>query len=372
MRFRRSLVSALFALAWRAGAQSTPVASDSSGRMERVAPGVYAIIHRDAVHTFPDGAMDWPHGNTGVIVGSRGVMVIDSDFYPSRAAQDIALIRRVTRLPVRYLVNTHWDGDHTHGNAVYRDSFPDIEIVGSRDNAQFVGINQARFPLSQIAPGSLTRKIADESEAMLARGTDSAGRAFTGAERALLTRVIAERRAQLAEFAMVRPAPPTRLFDRTTSIDLGGRRVDLVNRGHANSPSDVTAYVPESGVLFTGDILVWPVPYTFDSYPRPWVAVLRDLEGMRAKAIVPGHGPVFRDQIYLRQVRELIARAVTVTDSLSRLGKVRPEIDRLLDLSAFKPLFVRDGDVDAMAYWRAAIVNSLPERAVQCNLGSRC
>lgn len=359
----------------RAGAQPVPaqvVARDSGATMERIAPGVYAILHADAILSFPDGATDWPHSNVGVIVGTKGVLVIDSDFYPSRAAADIALIRKVTRLPVRYLVNTHWHGDHTHGNAVYADSFPGLVIVGSRDNAQYVGINQARFPRSVIAPGSTTRAGLAKDEAMLQKGADSAGRPLSPAERALLYTVIAQHREQLREFATVRPAPPTLLFDKTHTIDLGGKRVELVNRGHANSPSDVTAYLAVEKVLFTGDIVVWPVPYTFDAYPRQWIGVLAQLEAIRASKIVPGHGPVFNDAAYLRQVRELFERAVAQADSLIRTGKLRAEVERLVDLGDFKSRFVRPGDATAEAYWQAAIRNSLIERTYQCQVGSRC
>jgi hypothetical protein len=40
------------------------VASDSGARMHRVADGVFAILHDDAVHSYPDGSISWPQGNT--------------------------------------------------------------------------------------------------------------------------------------------------------------------------------------------------------------------------------------------------------------------------------------------------------------------
>ena len=356
-------------------AATTPrpiVARDSGARMERLAEGVFAILHDDAILSFPSGGTDWPHSNVGVIVGDRGVLVIDSDFFPSRAAADIALIKRVTNKPVQFLLNTHWHGDHTHGNAVYVDSFPAITIVGSRENEQYVGVNQGRFPLSAIAKGSGTQKLLAQHEAILARGTDSAGRSLTAAQRSLLGRVIAQRQTQLREFAAVRVATPTLLFDQNLVLDLGNRRVELVNRGHANSPSDVTAYLPTERILFTGDILVWPVPYTFDAYPRPWARVLRDLETVPVSAIVPGHGPVFEDHIYLRQVREMFDRVLVQADSLIRRGALRPDIEKAIDLSPFKPSFVRAGDVTAQDYWEASILNSFLERVYQCTVGSRC
>jgi glyoxylase-like metal-dependent hydrolase (beta-lactamase superfamily II) len=42
----------------------------------------------------------------------------------------VAEIRRLTDLPVRYLVSTHWHGDHVQGNQSIREHFPDVRIIG--------------------------------------------------------------------------------------------------------------------------------------------------------------------------------------------------------------------------------------------------
>lgn len=57
-------------------AWSSPSASASPPRW--LAEGVYAIIHDDATHEWPSGAVNWPHGNTGVILGTESVLVIDA------------------------------------------------------------------------------------------------------------------------------------------------------------------------------------------------------------------------------------------------------------------------------------------------------
>jgi glyoxylase-like metal-dependent hydrolase (beta-lactamase superfamily II) len=348
------------------------VARDSGATMHRVATGVYAIIHADAMHDFPTGAVNWPHGNTGVVVGDDAVLVIDSDFYPGRARADIALIQRVTDKPVRYLVNTHWHGDHTHGNGVYRKAFPALSIVGAEPNGRLIALNQARYPRSVVAEGSQARTQVAAHKALLARGADSTGRRFTDAERRLLVQVIAQEETQLREFATVEIAPPTLLFERTLALDLGGRTVELRNWGRANSPADVTVYLPKERVLFTGDILVHPVPYVFGAYPGPWIPVLRAIEEIPVSAVVPGHGPVFRDHAYTRQVRELLEAVASRVEGLLTQGKTLAEVQRLIDLSDLRPRFVPPGDVSAPEYWEGSIVNGLVERTFQCVTGSRC
>jgi cyclase len=99
------------------------------------------------------------------------------------------------------------------------------------------------------------------------------------------------------------------VFDRAMTPRLGTRRVELVDRGRANSPHDVTMYLPEERVLFAGDVLVQsPLPYTGMSWPVPWIEVFKELEKVPVAALVPGHGPVMRDHRYTRQVARCLRR----------------------------------------------------------------
>ena len=366
------VIALLVSAASSASGQSATVARDSGARVERIADGVYAILHDDAVFDWPDGVTDWPHGNTGVIVGDDGVLVVDATYYPSRARADIALIRTLTDKPVRWLVNTHWHGDHTHGNGVYRDMFPGLVIVGQRRNAEYIAINQARYPKNATAPGSPQRMQLARLEGWLASGKDSAGRALTAAEKSSLDRNIREHRTQLAELAAVQVAPPTLLFDQEMTISLGRRRVELRNMDRANSPADITVYLPAERILFTGDILVWPVPYAMGSHPVPWIGVLREIEATPIAAMVPGHGPVMRDHAYTRQVRELLEAATSRVAAQLRDGKSLEQVQASVRLDDLEPRFVTKGDANAKAYWDYSIQNTLIERSYQCVIGSRC
>jgi glyoxylase-like metal-dependent hydrolase (beta-lactamase superfamily II) len=368
---------ALRALAWPLlhaplHAQGTIVARDAGARVERLAEGVYAIIHDDAVHDWPSGVTDWPHGNTGVIVGPDGVLVVDATYFPSRARADIALVRAITDRPVRWLVNTHWHGDHTHGNGVYREAFPGLVIVGQRENREFIAVNQERFPLAANADGSPQRATVRYLESVRASGKDSAGRAITADERGRLDRVLAERRAELAELASVKVAPPDLLFDQSLTLWLGQRRVELRDHGHANSPHDLTVYLPAERVLFTGDIVVHPVPYAFQAYPLPWIGVLRELEAMPVTSLVPGHGPVMTDHAYTRQVRELLEATRDRVQAQLRTGKNAVQAGAAVNLDDLRPRFVKPGDVNMAEYWKVSIVEALPERMAACILGMRC
>jgi glyoxylase-like metal-dependent hydrolase (beta-lactamase superfamily II) len=124
---RRALIGSLLSvLVPTSSAQPTFPLRDESARLEQVGDGVYAIIHDDATD-------EWPHGNTGVVVGEHSVLVVDATYLPSRARSDIALIRAITDKPIRYLAYTHWHFDHNNGAIAYREAYPGLAIVSERE-----------------------------------------------------------------------------------------------------------------------------------------------------------------------------------------------------------------------------------------------
>lgn len=167
-------------------------------------------------------------------------------------------------------------------------------------------------------------------------------------------------------------AAPDRVFDEELSLDLGGRPVELRNRGRANSPADVTIYLPRERILFAGDILVHPVPYAMGSYPVAWLEVLRALEVLPVSAIVPGHGPAFRDDKYLRQVRGLLEATLSRVKALALEGRTIEQIKKAIDLQDMRPRFVTGDDPTAVFYWDYSIKDALVERAFRCLGGAQC
>lgn len=342
-----------------------PFLTDTTANMYKLAEGVFAITHAAATP-------DWPHGNTGVVIGSDGILIIDSNYLPDRAEMDLALIRRVSNLPVRYLINTHWHGDHTHGNGVYRDSFPGLTILGPRQSAPFIALNLEKLPKGALKPDSYTRTRLARVEAALARGTDSTGRALTAEERSRFTSEAAMRRNEIAQLARVRVAAPNLIFDDNLTLDLGGRRVEIRDMGRANSPNDVVIYLPDEQVLFTGDILVSPLPYTTGASPEPWIDVLRTLEGYPVTSLVPGHGPVFSNHDYMTLVRETFAMVRSQVDSMYRAGIPLDRAVAGVNIDAQRTKFLtRDGTPIGTSLWEL-FTRAVAQPLAECYHGYRC
>jgi glyoxylase-like metal-dependent hydrolase (beta-lactamase superfamily II) len=329
---------------------------DATARVERLADGVFAIVH--------DPATDyWSHSNTGVVIGSDAVLVIDATYLPSRARADIALIRALTPKPVRYLAFTHWHDDHTNGAIAYRDAFPGITIVAEEEMARFIELTGPKHAAQAVRADSDERKRIAELEAMLAGGKDDHGAPLDDAAKRTFARQLAQRRGELAELASFKVAPANLRFVQRMTLDLGGKRVELRNWGHANSPDDVTFWLPAERVLFTGDVLVQdPFPYYSNSWPVPWLAVLEQLEQLPTAAIVPGHGPVFHDQTYLRLVHEVMKTIVARVEDMTRAGKSVDEMRAAIDGEDLRARWPAWTPAEGRALWKRGI-DRLIERA---------
>lgn len=332
------LASFTLAIQSAQGSELTFPIRDAGARMERVGADVYSIIHDDATE-------EWPHGNTGVVVGDDAVLVIDAGYLPSRARSDIALIKTVTDKPVRYLVYTHWHFDHNNGASAYVEAFPDITIVSERATRDFIDINSTWWARRSVRADQPKRMALAELEQQLASGKDGEG-PLSREDRERLIRNIEQRRNELAELGSLKVVLPTLLFERELTLQLGQRRIELRDWGRANSPHDVTVYVPDAQILFAGDVLVQaPVPYFFESWPAPWIEVLRNLESIPINAIVPGHGPTLTDHTYTKQVRLLLESTMSRVAAAAREGRSLEEIQAQLDLSDVR---------NQVAPWRGA------------------
>ncbi|HVQ29556.1 MAG TPA: MBL fold metallo-hydrolase, partial [Vicinamibacteria bacterium] len=93
------------------------------------APKKIAVADGIFVFTTPSYGDVGLDGNSVVIVSTEGVLVFDTNGTPAAAAAVLAEIRRITDRPVRYVVNSHWHWDHWYGTEVYREAFPDVQII---------------------------------------------------------------------------------------------------------------------------------------------------------------------------------------------------------------------------------------------------
>jgi cyclase len=278
--------------------------------------GVYALM-----------ASRMPRDNSGVVVGSRGALVIDAGINGAMARHIQDRVRRLTDKPLLYLVNTNYHGDHTFGNYAFPDS---VEIVAHRK----------------------TRDSMTDLEA----------------EKRIRARNLNGNDAAIADVTFWRT--PDRVFDgEYLELDLGGRAVQLWHFGPGNTPGDTIVYVPEVKAAWTGNFLSNELignTMLLEGGPREYIDTLaRCRSKLEIARIVPGHGPMGTSAAFdrlvaylwwlLREVDEALRLGLSSTaaveaialdkrflaSSLSPVSRVNPLIEnfhRLNVLSTYRAL----------------------------------
>lgn len=202
--------------------------------------------------------------NIGVVIGEAGIVVVDTRASHQDADEFKAELRRLSRVPVVAVVNTHYHWDHVWGNA----RFPNVPIWGHVRCREYL---------------------------------ETAGEVMRAA---VLDQLPTEQHASVRE---VVTTPPTHSFTAVASIDLGDREVWLSYHGRAHTDSDIVVRVADSGVIFMGDLVEQGAPPQFgSSYPLDWPTTVEAIEVDLFPTVVPGHGDVV-DPGFVRGQREELA-----------------------------------------------------------------
>ncbi len=320
---------------------ASPVFGESADANQRqitkLADGVYAIQHKN----LNDGNVS---GNTTVIIGDREVFVVDSCYLPSSAREDIAQIRQWTDKPVGYLLNTHFHNDHNNGNKTYLDAFPSLAIIAQEETKKDMDL---------IQPGNIERTPSQTAAtiAALKQGKLQNGRLLSDEEKKQVQQLLPGLEKQEAEFRAMVYQPPTLTFTDKLDIDIGNREIQVKHLGRGNTPGDTIVYLPKEKILIAGDLLVYPIPYTYDGYPAEWVQTLKNMAQLDADIIVPGHGPVLHGKAYLYLVTDLLQSAVEqVRARIRQIGHPGfhslEDVKGSVDLTPFRQKFAADdGDL---------------------------
>ena len=227
--------------------------------LKEVAPNVYAYIQAGG-----PGRDNASVANAGVIVGDRGVAVIDTLTAPLHAQALIAAIRRVTDKPFTQVFLAHHHGDHINGTQY----FEGAEIV-SHPYCRDEIVKAARAGGPALWP----------KRDGWANGTEPR-----------------------------RIVPPTTTFDGRMTWHYGRTILELWPMVPAHTYGDIVAWLPQHKVMFAGDIGFFSVaPWCQNAHPSKWIDTCDAIARMDVRTIVAGHGPL-GGQAELADMRDYLVR----------------------------------------------------------------
>ena len=216
-------------------------------RFQKVAEGVYAFIGETGPRTESNEGLN---ANLGLVLTAEGAVLIDSGATFQGARQVHEAIRRVTPLPVRWVINTGGQDHRWLGNGYF------------------------------LAQGA----------EVLAHAAGQADMANRGGEQLAALKQVMGPKAD----GTVPTFPSRWLQGPDASLALGGVRFEFKHRGGAHTPGEMLVWLPQQRVLFSGDVVyvdrmlgVLPVSNT-----RAWLDTFAEIERLAPERIVPGHGRV--------------------------------------------------------------------------------
>jgi cyclase len=292
-------ISIIVALGCR-GPEAKPTSEEPSPNLEIVQldSGVFAAIRKEPLSLAVNS-------NSLIVVRDTDVVVVDAQFTRAATRETIAAIRRLTEKPVAYVINTHWHDDHVAGNQVYQDSFPAVRFVMHENTAAdlaTLGVTNRKNQLEGAPPAAV------RFERLLAVNLGIDSTRVTPMERSAVESAIRIVRQYLAEARAFRPITATDTVHQRMTLGRGLGRIDLLWLGLGNTRGDLVVHLPGRGIVATGDLVVGPVPFAFNSHPASWVRVLDSVLALKPRIVVPGHGPVMRDLQYVHSVRHWLDR----------------------------------------------------------------
>lgn len=249
---------------------------------KEMAPGVFAVMPDDVF------AKDHVATTGGFVIGERGVLVVEAMLNDDLASQLIALVRKETSKPIRFLVNTSYHGDHAYGNYVFPESTVVIHHPATKHYMDEHFEEDRRFMLDLMGKGKGIERV-------LSRSAD----------------------ITVADFI---------------SVDLGGRTVEIRHFGFAQTPGDLVIWAPDAKVLWVGNMIQAPspaLPWLLEGRHRDTIETLTKVRNFLPEdaTIIPGHGRPMRPADIDFPIRYLHELDAAVSAAIAAGGSVEAALE---------------------------------------------
>jgi glyoxylase-like metal-dependent hydrolase (beta-lactamase superfamily II) len=217
-----------------------------------------------------------------------------------------ALIRgirqKISKLPIKYLIFSHFHLDHILGAEAFLRENPSLIIIAHQNTAEHIalhGIDEQTSWITTIKQKSIeARQFADSAKTELKR------KYFIGAS--------IELEAYYKDVQSSTIIPPNLTFKDSLNLYDANLQVQLAFLGAAHTSGDIVVFIPQDKVLITGDIVHDYEPLFWDADPDSWVKVLEKMKQIDFDYFIGGHGDMHKGKeiIYAWQgyIQELITK----------------------------------------------------------------
>ena len=207
-----------------------------------------------------------------IVVTENGVIVVDGQGDIWQTKLLIENIRKLTQQPIEYVVTASDHGDHVGGNDAFRAAYPDVTFISS----------------------SVSQKKLYNTDNRL-----------------------------------------TQIVDDEQTIKMGDTEIRILNLGRAHTGGDLAVYLPESKVLFLGEIYLRGLfPAMRTAYPSEWIGAIEKAQAMDVSWYISGHGFIDDDASMKRDLEAFRQSLVAVIAESERLHSAGLPCDSARDCSA--------------------------------------
>jgi len=262
--------------------------------VKKIADGVY--VHYGKHENIYEGSNIGDIGNLGFIIGDESIAVIDTGGSHQVGEALKLAIKKISKKPIKYVINTHVHQDHIFGNTAFLSE--GVIIYG-------------HFNL---------KKALKERGSQYIRQISEAGNKIKGTKIIFPHKIIAE----------TSPDQVKKLSDKIT-INLGNRKLLLTSYPTAHTYSDASVFDLKTKTFFVGDLVQDERLPTMDGLVKNWIKVLNEIEKVDFKIMVPGHGKIQKDNTALKKTKTYLQ--VLYNDVIDALKKDIPA-EKIIEIAA--------------------------------------
>jgi cyclase len=290
--------------------------------LTEIGQGVFAYLQ-------PHGG--WGLSNAGLVVDGEASLLVDTLFDKAHTERMLADMRRVSRAAeaVDVVVNTHANGDHCWGNELVRGARIITSVACAEEMAE-LGPHKMAGLMKAVRIGVALGPLGRGLGHLL--GTLGLVKASALLEAAPFVAEI----FGAFDFRDTELVLPSETFTGTLTLQIGGRRVELVEVGPAHTRGDIMVHLPDAKIVFTGDVIFAGAhPIAWAGPISNWQRACERILELDPEIVVPGHGPITNQQ-GVRRMADYLAHLSREARQRFEAGMSAGEAARDIPLGPFQ------------------------------------